>query len=314
MSESHEVSELTGVGTSYIRSAGSNIDVFYAENAVELAQVRDVVESKLDPKWIKQREQGGTKLSYIGGHIVIQLLNKAFDYKWSYEIVSEEIVPSLPKAATKWENRKKVPSLDKNGQQIWEPQPPVAKVLGRLTVPGYGIKEQYGSKVIIGGATEQEASFKSASTDALKKCATLFGIGLELYGDDEDVVKTQEAAPQMTAQATPATQNSVQEASAPTNRQVYTNPYQKKNNSTTTAQAAPAKPETPPQGQPTNDWKGEDIARLKELKTILGVTDNTQLDPFVREFLDDKNATYMNVVPSNIEAFNIFLTKKAPMA
>lgn len=51
---------------------------------------------------------------------------------------------------------------------MYEPQPPVAKVLGRLTVPGLAIKEQYGSKVLVGGATEQESAFKSASTDALK--------------------------------------------------------------------------------------------------------------------------------------------------
>lgn len=259
-------------------SNGMNVFNVAQEVVQDLAQVRTVVEEKLDPRLIKEREQGGTKLSYIGGHTVIRLLNKAFGYKWSFEIVEDQIVPSLPKAVVEWNQqaRRKLPVKNPDGSTKMEDQPPVVKVLGRLTVPGYGVKEQYGSKVLIGGATEQEAAFKSASTDALKKCATMFGIGLELYEDDDE--STAETA--TTPNATPAPAST----------------YSKPAPSTTPA---------------STSWDNADIAQLKDNKGILGITDNGQLDPYVREFLDNKEATYKDISPANIKAFNIFLKKKA---
>jgi hypothetical protein len=252
----------------------NGLNVFGAQQAVTLDEAITVLEAKLNPSLIKERKQGNTTLSYIGGHTVIRLLNKAFKYQWSFEIVSEEIVPSQPK----------VNKYKPNDPP--EAQPPVAKVLGRLTVPGYGVKEQYGSKVLIGGATEQEAAFKSASTDALKKCATLFGIGLELYGDDEDAPATGGNG----GYNAPAPQQPAAPASRPAQAQ----------------QSAPA--------PATATWNNEDIQRLKDLKGILGITDNNQLDPYVREFMDDSKGTYQNIQPANIKAFNIFLTKKAETA
>lgn len=253
----------------------NGLNVFEVEVKKSLQDAKTVLERKLNPALIKQRTQGKSTLSYIGGHTVIRLLNEAFDYQWSYEIVSEEIVPSQPK----------VNKYAKAGENPLEPQPPVAKVLGRLTVPGFGVKEQYGSKVLIGGATEQEAAFKSASTDALKKCATLFGIGLELYEDDDDSAPTGGA-----------------QGSQPSS---YNPPP---------AQPAAPKPtygSTPAPSAQATAWVQEDVTRLKDLKAILGVTDNPQLDPYVREFLDNQSATYMSINPANVKAFNVFLAKKA---
>lgn len=259
----------------------NGLDVFNHELTDEqVAKAASVLERKLDPKLIKERTQGGTKLSYIGGHTVIRLLNEAFGYKWSFEIVGEEIVPSQPK----------LNKYAKEGQPKYEDQPPVVKVLGRLTVPGLGVKEQYGSKVVIGGATEQEASFKSASTDALKKCATMFGIGLELYEDDEEEGATVASAP---AQPKPAYGG------------------QSNYNKPATNSAKPAY-NKPTQAAPSGDkYDPADVARIKELKEILGVTDNSQLDPYAREFFDNKDATFKNIGPSNMKAFNVFLSKMA---
>lgn len=246
-----------------------------------MGKAKEVLEEKLNPKWVKQRTQGKTTLSYIGGHTVIRLLNKAFNYQWSFEIVSEEIVQSIPKFN----------KYAKEGQEKFEDQPPVAKVLGRLTVPGLGVKEQYGSKVLIGGASEQESAFKSASTDALKKCASLFGIGLELYGDDEGLVDAEEYS-QPAPQQKPVTQQ------------------QKPVTQPTTNQSGATQQQASTQAN-TGEWVQADINRLKDLKSILGITDNYQLDPYVREFFDNKEVTFANITPENIKAVNIFLAKKA---
>lgn len=278
-----------------------------------LDATKKVLKEKLKPEWIKKRKQGSTELSYIGGNTVIQLLNAAFNYQWSFEIVKEEVVESIGKPVTSWDNqaRKKVPVMNPDGTPKREAQPPYLKVLGRLTVPGLGVREQFGSKIFIGGATEQESAFKSASTDALKKCASLFGIGLELYGDEEydfeDTSATvSEPKTEVKETATPVTPTPTPEP-AP-------EPQKEQPAPTTPQKPAkqPAQAQTASQGAvDPNAWDGNDINRLKELKAILGITDNSQLDPYVREFLDNGDMTYRNIIPQNVNAFNVFLAKKA---
>lgn len=282
---------------------GINPDSLYF-NAEES---KKVLEAKLNPQWIKQRQQGGTTLSYIGGHTVIRLLNKAFNYQWSFEIVSEEVKESVPKAVYDGWGKNRKPRVDASGNQIFEAQPPVAKVLGRLTVPGLGVKEQYGSKVLIGGATEQESAFKAASTDALKKCASLFGIGLELYGDEEGF---EDDVQQPTQVQEPYPQKPVQEPTPQYQQKTYVPPVEQQPE----PQQAPAKQEQAPQQTASpapGGWVQADIDRLKELKAILGITNNTQLDPYVKEFFDNPNVNFGNITPENIKAVNIFLSKKA---
>lgn len=297
----------------------SNInEVFGTQGNYDLTNAKQVIEAKLNPQWIKQRQQGGTTLSYIGGHTVIRLLNKAFNYQWSFEVVSEEVKTSLPKPMFEGWGKNKKAVLDPNtGSQKMEPQPPVAKVLGRLTVPGIGVKEQWGSKVLIGGATEQESAFKSASTDALKKCASLLGIGLELYGEDEGFETTDEYVQQNSPVQAPVTQQ--QAYQAPPQQQAYQAPPQQSEPKVQQAppvqqpakQSAPAGATTATRQQNPNDWDPADIQRMKDLKVIMGITDNEQLNPFVREFLDTPDVTWRHVVPQNIKAFNIYLGKKA---
>lgn len=292
------------------------MDVFFIDKDLtnyEVDNAKKILTSKIPESSKKTRQQGNTTLTYIGGHTVIRLLNEAFNYQWSFEVVTEQVVESQPKPM--WEgwgkNRKPVKKPD--GTQAMEPQPPVAKVLGRLTVPGLGVKEQYGSKVLIGGATEQESAFKAASTDALKKCASLFGIGLELYGEDEfnfDVeaeaqaqVSTPQAPPAQPQASTPPSQPVSQTAPAANPKPAPTTPRPTAPPAQGATQASQATGENP--------WDPNDIQRLKDLKGIMGITDNTQLDPFVREFLDSDGVTWQNITPTNIKAFNIYLGKKA---
>ena len=109
-----------------------------------------------DAGQIKQREgRGGKMLDYIEAHAVIARLNEAFDGAWSFEVVGKE-------------------SLE--GEVV---------VHGRLTAGGQ-VKEQFGSSMV---ARNRETGkpicigddLKAAGSDALKKCATLFGVGLHLY-------------------------------------------------------------------------------------------------------------------------------------
>lgn len=146
-----------------------------------------VVSRPIPTNKIKQREQGGQKFDYISGETCISILNEAtLNMGYDFVIKSETMVRSEPKALTQWNKvtKKKESVLDEDGNQKYEAQPPYVSVTAALTIPGFGTREQCGSSTLVGGASEQESGKKAAVTDALKKCCSLFGIGLQLYAKD----------------------------------------------------------------------------------------------------------------------------------
>jgi hypothetical protein len=110
---------------------------------------RELLDRRFTTDQIKQRqsEYGDGVLDYLEGATVIQRLNEAFNAEWSFEIIEHLI------------------------------QENEILVLGKLTAQGI-TKTQFGNKL-----REQSAGddLKAATTDCIKKCATLFGIGLHLY-------------------------------------------------------------------------------------------------------------------------------------
>ena len=119
---------------------------------------RQLLEQPFSQEEIKQRDGSfGQTLNYVSGYTVIDRLNQAFESLWSFEIVSHEI------------------------------QQDEVIVIGKLSAEGIA-KSQFGSSRITrtretGEAVSLASDLKSAATDALKKCATLLGIGLHLYAD-----------------------------------------------------------------------------------------------------------------------------------
>lgn len=145
-------------------------------------KAKDVVTRPIPDQLIKQRPgSGGKSLSYLSGNTVVDLLNEAFGYLWSWEQLEQWVQPSIDKFNPKYDKKP-------------VPQGPVAHVKGKLTVylPQKDgqvfsiVKTGYGSKAIMGSQSDQESIFKAAGTDALKKAASLLGIGLELYRDEEE--------------------------------------------------------------------------------------------------------------------------------
>ena len=158
-------------------------------------EIKEKITAPIPEYLIQQRDGGGNKkLSYISGSTVVDMLNNAFGYTWSWETKKEWIEESQPFFNTYAKAGQGVELTWHNGKQgAWTPQGPVAHVLGILTVymtTENGIievkKEGYGSKSILGKQNDQESIFKSAGTDALKKAASLLGIGLELYRNEDE--------------------------------------------------------------------------------------------------------------------------------
>ncbi|MDQ4075235.1 MAG: RAD52 family DNA repair protein [Chloroflexota bacterium] len=117
---------------------------------------------------IKQRQgRGGMTFSYVEHAWVTEKLNEAFGFNWQWEVVEYRLFPD-----------------DQDAQEV--------TVLGKLTVKTAGgdtvTKMQFGSSDVKrtkqGNIISIGDDLKGASSDALKKCASLLGLALDLYSRD----------------------------------------------------------------------------------------------------------------------------------
>jgi len=121
---------------------------------------RELLEKPFEKEQINQRKCNfGDTIDYVEAHAVIQRLNDAFEGLWSFEVLTQE----------------------NNGNQVM--------VLGKLTADGVS-KCQFGCSSITTNSKTGEIislgdDWKASASDSLKKCASLFGIGLHLYGADK---------------------------------------------------------------------------------------------------------------------------------
>ena len=138
----------------------------------EIALPREVLEAPFPEGLVKTRPGTfGSQLSYLEGHTIVARLNEAFDGNWSFEIMSHQI-------------------LDEE-----------VLVCGKFRAEAAGvIKMAFGSSHITrdnrtGNAVALGDDLKAASTDALKKAATLLGVGLYLYGGGNGAASQDEERP-----------------------------------------------------------------------------------------------------------------------
>lgn len=117
----------------------------------------EILQRPFSASQIKKRKTSlGVTLDYIETHTVIARLNEAFTGQWSFRIVEHKF-------------------LDDD-----------VVVLGELAAEGI-TKQQFGTCELSqesedGMVLSMGDALKAAASDALKKAATLFGIGLHLYG------------------------------------------------------------------------------------------------------------------------------------
>jgi hypothetical protein len=116
---------------------------------------REILCRPFPPEAIKSRPGNhGKTLSYVDVAAVITRLNEGCE-SWSFEVVSHKV------------------------------EADEVIVLGKLTADGQTKMHFGGSMVTLdkdGRAVSIADDLKAAASDALKKCASLFGVALELYG------------------------------------------------------------------------------------------------------------------------------------
>ena len=128
----------------------------------------------------KRKGKGKAEFDYVTGTYCIKWLNFVFGWNWDFEIIEH----------------------GKEGQQVW--------ALGKLTVrgnlPGQVItKTGFGRSDVKtlregGGNLDYGNDLKAASTDAMKKAASLLGFASDIYGKaDYKMESGQEARPALPA-------------------------------------------------------------------------------------------------------------------
>ena len=121
---------------------------------------RTLLEKPFESAHVKQRQGTfGNTLDYVEGHAVVARLNEAFESNWTFELSNHWILKETDEVL----------------------------VLGKLTAEGI-TKMAFGSMQISKNEDTKAIislgdDLKAASTDALKKAASLLGVGLYLYSN-----------------------------------------------------------------------------------------------------------------------------------
>jgi hypothetical protein len=116
---------------------------------------------------IKLRQgRGGLQFSYVEHGYVTERLNMVFGFNWDFEIVDKQILEDEVIVEAKLTVR------TPKGQTIVKTQ------FGGADIKRHASGPKSGRPLSIAD------DYKAAGSDALKKCASLLGIGLDLYGRD----------------------------------------------------------------------------------------------------------------------------------
>jgi hypothetical protein len=130
---------------------------------------------------IKTRQgRGGMQFSYVEHSYVTERLNLVFGFNWDFDVMDKQILEDEVIVEAKLTVR------TPGGQTIVKTQ------FGGAEIKRHASGPRSGRPLSIAD------DYKAAASDALKKCASLLGIGLDLYGRDRP--HEVDAAPAVTEQ------------------------------------------------------------------------------------------------------------------
>jgi len=144
-----------------------------SDNGIDRKQITEELMKEFPTSAHKTREQQGKKLTYVDGTTVFRRLINATDNNFSIEVLEDSIQPF---------------GQNRSGDRY------LLRARVRLTIPGFGSREHVGVQ-IVNAESGGEDLWKGHVTDAIKKAATLFGVGLELYGPDHEYGDTKPKGP-----------------------------------------------------------------------------------------------------------------------
>lgn len=175
----------------------------------QIEAIARVLQQQTPKEAIRWRQgKGGRQLAYTDHVYVTRTLNNAFGWRWSFEVDNELIqyVNDLPFEAT-----------CRGKLTVWLPGVDIPIVKMQMGCQPIEMQKDGTKPVSIGDA------MKGSASDALKKCASLLGIALDLYDSDHDA-RQNPSGEQMRQQAEPARQTQPQaekQEASPARQRVY---------------------------------------------------------------------------------------------
>jgi len=171
--------------------------------------VTKILTARFHKQHIRQREVGSGRdkrnVDYVQGSLVIRRLNEAFGHEWTFEVIDRIVeinesqvavlgkltVPMWRVIELKSKNLSREETTIENSRDLQPTGNAEVSVTNSESSEYYEIvKEQWGGASIKRYSSTKAIislgdDIKAATTDSLKKCASLLGIGLHLYDRDE---------------------------------------------------------------------------------------------------------------------------------
>lgn len=172
-------------------------------------KVTGILRAKFHKKHIRQRDVGSGRdkrsVDYVQGSLVIRRLNEAFDHEWTFEVKDRIVdtaesqvailgrltVPMWRLVQLKSESKDSYEApTEVDGKTEMAENASLSVTNSESSEYYEVVKEQWGGASIKRYSSTKTIislgdDIKAATTDSLKKCASLLGIGLHLYDKDE---------------------------------------------------------------------------------------------------------------------------------
>ncbi|MDQ3930068.1 MAG: RAD52 family DNA repair protein [Chloroflexota bacterium] len=162
--ESSGSRELAPISAGQVASGGDRHKLFM--QTLNEAQV-DFLLQRTPRHEIKYRQgRGGLQFAYVEHGYVTERLNMVFGFNWDFEVVDKQILEEEVVVEAKLTVR------TPGGQTIVKTQ------FGGADIKRHASGNKNGRPLSVAD------DLKAAASDALKKCASLLGVGLDLYGRD----------------------------------------------------------------------------------------------------------------------------------
>lgn len=143
----------------------ATIEKFLPASMEEVKTIKGKLKECRD-EWLETKPKGNQK--YVGVNTVVQILDFAVDGITYWDFTLHE----------QWKEQV-YKFVKETGAWVFDGY--VYHVRGSLFIPGIGDRAQYGCKVAIGGKDNQDSAYKSATSNCINKCASLFGVGSSVY-------------------------------------------------------------------------------------------------------------------------------------
>lgn len=134
----------------------------------------DVLNTPIPADLIQTRDQAGQTLRYINSATATAILNRAFGPGgWEFVKVASGVRETMED-----KYKKKGHTMVYEGElHVFIPD----AVTGQINKENYACFPGFGTKTMFGGANEDQMADKSAQSDCFKKCASIVGVGSQLY-------------------------------------------------------------------------------------------------------------------------------------